>query len=326
MFKKFSASRFWPAVERYGVQIVSVVPTILTILISQEHQALGSQAYERAQALHAPMPKPLKSFAAKKATKQAQKAKQKSWRKQGLGAAYDLSSLRTFICGAAPLPAEVQLEFERTFLIPVTEGYGLSETTCYSSFNPTEGWRKIATIGVEVGNQVGIFNAKGKLQPAGSMGEICIRGENVMKEYFKRPEANVEAFRGGWFHSGDVGEIDASGFIRIRDRVKDMIIRGGENIYPREIDEVLYTHEAVENAATIGVPDEKYGEEVLSFVVLSSGKVPQAGAAKKREAEILNYCRERLADYKVPREIRFVKSIPTGPTGKLLRRALREQR
>lgn len=328
MFKKFSASRFWPAVERYRINIVSVVPTILTILTGQEANLCGATAaHELARPRTGGLPPALERFttaAQREHTPAFSERRLGELRAEGAACAHDISCLWTIICGAAPLPAEVQLAFERTFLIPITEGYGLSETTCYSTFNPIEGWRKIATIGVEVGNQVNIFGAKNRSEPANTMGEIVIRGENVMQEYFKRPEANAEAFSGGWFHSGDVGEIDSDGFVRIRDRVKDMIIRGGENIYPREIDEVLYTHPAVENAATIGVPDPKYGEEVASFIVLKAGQSGSGPMAEALKAEITDYCRARLANYKVPRSITFIDEIPKGPTGKLLRRVLRE--
>lgn len=323
MFKKFSASRFWPAVEKYRVDIISVVPTILSILVAQEEKALKAAATELGQPRSDRLPKALAKFAPKQ-SKLSSAQITASHRKNGLAAAHDISTLRTIICGAAPLPAEVQLGFERTFLVPITEGYGLSETTCYSTFNPIEGNRKVATIGVEVGNQVAIFGAKNRGMGRNEMGEIVIRGENVMLEYFKRPEANVDAFSGGWFHSGDVGEVDCDGFVRIRDRVKDMIIRGGENIYPREIDEVLYTHPRIENAATIGVPDKKYGEEVASFVVVKDGAPPAGSEAKALEHDIIAYCRERLANYKVPRSVTFIDEIPKGPTGKLLRRALRD--
>jgi len=218
----------------------------------------------------------------------------------------------------------VQLDFERTFLVPIIEGYGLSETTCYSTFNPVDGSRKVATIGVEVGNQVAMVDGRNRVLGPNEMGEIAIRGENVMREYFKRPEANEECFKGGWFHSGDVGDVDLDGFVRIRDRVKDMIIRGGENIYPREIDEVLYTHPRVENAATIGVPDQKYGEAVASFIVVKGGRVPEGAEARELEVDIIAYCRERLANYKVPASVHFLADIPKGPTGKLLRRVLRD--
>ena len=150
---------------------------------------------------------------------------------------------------------------------------------------------------------------------AGSRGEIVLRGENILKGYYKNPEASAIAFRNGWFHTGDVGYRDADGFYYIVDRKSDMIIRGGENIYPREIDEVLYQHPAVSAAATIGVPDPLYGEEVAAFVVLKDGM-------QANEEELISYCRERLADYKCPKSIRIVAEIPKGPTGKLLKREL----
>ncbi len=272
--RKFSASRFWPAVDKYKVNQVSVVPTLLSILTAGEH------------------PKDL-----------------------GL----DISSMKFIICGAAPLPVEVHKGFEEKFGVIVYEGYGLSETTCYSSFNPPDrDKRKIGSIGVAVGNEMCIMDGNCNILPPGQMGEICIRGENVMKGYFKRPEANEEAFAGGWFHSDDIGRMDEDGFYYILDRKKDMIIRGGENIYPREIDELLYEHPKIEAAATIGVPHEMYGEDVKSFVVLTDGSTAT-------EAEVIDYCRERLADFKCPKQVAFVSEIPKGPTGKLLRRALREQ-
>ncbi|MCK6439513.1 MAG: AMP-binding protein [Planctomycetes bacterium] len=323
MFKKFSATRFWPTVEKYKVNIFSTVPTILSILVAREHRYVGT-SFELGVARNSRLPKALQKFSSHRKEQEARRLSSQEIRKEGCAAFCDITSLQCCICGAAPLPAEVQLEWERTFLVPTIEGYGLSETTCYSTFNPTDGSRKIATIGVEVGNEVAIFGSRNRRMPTGQMGEIVIRGENVMLEYFKRPEANVDAFSGGWFHSGDVGDVDADGFVRIRDRVKDMIIRGGENIYPREIDEVLYTHPEIENAATIGVPDKKYGEEVVSFVVLKGGKIPRGADAKSTTASIIDYCRERLANFKVPKTIEFITEIPKGPTGKLLRRALRD--
>jgi len=152
----------------------------------------------------------------------------------------------------------------------------------------------------------------------GELGEIVMRGENILKGYYRNEEATAIAFRNGWFHTGDVGYRDRDGFFYIVDRKSDMIIRGGENIYPREIDEVLYQHPAVAAAATIGVPDPLYGEDVAAFVVLQEGETVS-------EDELINYCRERLADYKSPKTIRIVASIPKGPTGKLLKRELVKQ-
>ncbi|MCA9807189.1 MAG: long-chain-fatty-acid--CoA ligase, partial [Cyanobacteria bacterium HKST-UBA06] len=230
----------------------------------------------------------------------------------------DISSLALVICGAAPLPVEVHKQFEDTFKVPLYEGYGLSETTCYSTFNPPDPTKRvIGSIGMAVGNDVAIWDEHHQEVPLGQGGEIVIRGENVMKGYFKNPEATEKAFAGGWFHSGDWGMQDENGFFYIVDRVKDMIIRGGENIYPREIDEVLYGHEGIEAAATIGIPDEKYGEAVKSFVVLKPG-------TSLSEAEVIAYCKARLADFKCPESVAFIDEIPKGPTGKLLRRALRD--
>jgi long-chain acyl-CoA synthetase len=151
--------------------------------------------------------------------------------------------------------------------------------------------------------------------PRGELGEIVLRGENILKGYFKNPEATERAFRNGWFHTGDIGYRDREGFFYIVDRKTDMIIRGGENIYPREIDEVLYQHPAVAAAATIGIPDPLYGEEVAGFIVLKEGM-------KTSEEELIAHCKSQLADYKCPKTVRIVADIPKGPTGKLLKREL----
>jgi long-chain acyl-CoA synthetase len=151
--------------------------------------------------------------------------------------------------------------------------------------------------------------------PDGELGEIVLRGPNIFKGYFKNGAATAEAFRGGWFHTGDIGRRDADGFYYIADRRSDMIIRGGENIYPREIDDVLYRHPAVAAAAVIGVPDELYGEEVAAFVVLKKNTSATAD-------DLIAFCRRQLADYKCPKAVRFVDDIPKGPTGKLLKREL----
>jgi long-chain acyl-CoA synthetase len=154
--------------------------------------------------------------------------------------------------------------------------------------------------------------------PDGELGEIVMRGENILKGYFKNAEATANAFRGGWFHTNDIGYRDQDGFFYIVDRKSDMIIRGGENIYPREIDEVLYQHPAVAAAATIGIPDQLYGEDVAAFIVLKDGMTAT-------EAELVAHCQAELADYKCPKTIRIVKDIPKGPTGKLLKRELAKE-
>jgi long-chain acyl-CoA synthetase len=225
--------------------------------------------------------------------------------------------LRFAMCGSAPVPAEVMKRFEETFDCLVIEGYGLSESTCRSTFNPPDTRRRPGSCGKPIGNEMMIVDEQDQEVANGDLGEIVLRGENILKGYYRNPEATANAFRNGWFHTGDVGYRDADGFYYIVDRKSDMIIRGGENIYPREIDEVLYQHPAVAAAATIGVPDQLYGEEVAAFVVLKEGR-------EATEEEIIAYCRARLADYKCPKTVRFVKEIPKGPTGKLLKRELRE--
>jgi long-chain acyl-CoA synthetase len=223
--------------------------------------------------------------------------------------------LRFAMCGSAPVPAEVMKKFESTFNCLVIEGYGLSESTCRSTFNPPSTERRPGSCGQPIGNEMAIFDEDDNPVPDGELGEIVLRGDNICKAYFKNDEATARAFRGGWFHTGDIGYRDADGFFYIADRKSDMIIRGGENIYPREIDELLYTHPAVSAAAVIGVPDELYGEEVAAFIVLKEGE-------NVDEDALISFCRERLADYKCPKKIHFVEDIPKGPTGKLLKREL----
>jgi long-chain acyl-CoA synthetase len=225
------------------------------------------------------------------------------------------NQLRFAMCGSAPVPAEVMKKFEETFNCPVIEGYGLSESTCRSTFNPPDERRRPGSCGMPIGNEMKIVDDDDNEVVDGELGEIVLRGENILKGYFKNPEATKKAFRGGWFHTGDIGYRDKDGFFFIVDRKSDMIIRGGENIYPREIDEVLYQHPSVAAAATIGVPDQLYGEEVAAFIVLKEGK-------QATEEELIAHCQSELADYKCPKSIRIVKGIPKGPTGKLLKREL----
>jgi long-chain acyl-CoA synthetase len=234
---------------------------------------------------------------------------------QGLPPGLRTRQLRFAMCGSAPVPVEVLRQFEERFGCLVIEGYGLSESTCRSTFNPPDARRRPGSVGLPIGNEMKIFDDEDRELGVGEVGEIVLRGENLLKGYFKNPEANARAFRSGWFHTGDVGYRDADGFFYLVDRKSDMIIRGGENIYPREIDEVLYQHPAVQDAATIGVPDALYGEEVKAFIVLKDG-------ARASEEELLAFCRARLADYKCPKSVAFLREIPKGPTGKLLKREL----
>src|SRR5215218_7438276 len=223
--------------------------------------------------------------------------------------------LRFAMCGSAPVPAEVLRRFEETFNCLVIEGYGLSESTCRSTFNPPDKSRRPGSCGIPIGNEMRVVDENDREVPDGELGEIVLRGENILKGYYKNDTANSTAFRNGWFHTGDIGYRDADGFYYIVDRKSDMIIRGGENIYPREIDEVLYKHPDVAAAAAVGVPDELYGEEVAAVVVLKPG-------ANTTEQEVIDYCNARLADFKCPKTVHFVEDIPKGPTGKLLKREL----
>jgi long-chain acyl-CoA synthetase len=233
----------------------------------------------------------------------------------GVPAGLQTQQLRFAMCGSAPVPAEVLKRFEETFHCLVIEGYGLSESTCRSTFNPPDERRRAGSCGLPIGNEMKVFDDEDNEVADGALGEIVLRGENILKGYFKNPTANETAFRNGWFHTGDIGYRDPEGFFYIVDRKSDMIIRGGENIYPREIDEVLYQHPAVAAAATIGVPDPLYGEEVAAFVVLKEG-------GSTTDSELIDFCRARLADYKCPKTVRLVPEIPKGPTGKLLKREL----
>ncbi len=234
---------------------------------------------------------------------------------EGVPAGLHTDQLRFAMCGSAPVPAEVIRRFEETFRCLVVEGYGLSESTCRSTFNPPDARRRHGSCGLPIGNEMRVVDEEDAEVSDGTPGEIVMRGENIFKGYYQNLDATRHAFRGGWFHTGDIGYRDAEGFFHIADRKSDMIIRAGENIYPREIDELLYTHPAVAAAATIGVPDDLYGEEVAAFVTLREG----AGVT---EQELIEFCRARLADFKCPKSIYFVGELPKGPTGKVLKREL----
>ncbi len=229
---------------------------------------------------------------------------------------YDLSKLKHCLSGGAPMPVEVITAFEQKFPVQVLEGYGLSETSPVSSFNVSDRPRKVGSIGYPVwGVEMAILDLDDRPLPDGERGEICIRGHNVMKGYWERPEATEEAMRGGWFHTGDLGIRDEDGCYTIVDRVKDMILRGGFNVYPREVEEALYTHPAVVEAAVIGVSHGSHGEEVKAVVALAKDQSVTA-------EELIAFCKERLAAYKYPRIVEFVDELPKGPTGKILKREL----
>ncbi|HKQ08056.1 MAG TPA: long-chain-fatty-acid--CoA ligase [Blastocatellia bacterium] len=234
---------------------------------------------------------------------------------EGVPDGLDTSGLRFALCGSAPVPVEVLKMYEARFACPVIEGYGLSESTCRSTFNPVDGRRRPGSVGLPIGNEMNVFDDKDCELAPFQVGEIVLRGANLLKGYYQNEAATRQAFRSGWFHTGDLGYRDDDGFYYVVDRKSDMIIRGGENIYPREIDEVLYQHPKVKDAATVGVADELYGEEVKSFVVLRDG-------CAASEEEIIAHCRAHLADYKCPKAVAFLEDIPKGPTGKLLKREL----
>jgi long-chain acyl-CoA synthetase len=228
---------------------------------------------------------------------------------------YETSSLRVGIVGGQAMPVEVMERFERAFGIEVLEGYGLSETCAVGTFN-YPGDRKPGSIGKPVeGIEVKIVDDDRNELPQGEIGEIAIKGANVMKEYWHKPDETAEDLRDGWFHTGDMGHIDEDGYVSIDDRKKDMIIRGGENVYPREIEEVLYQHEGIEEVAVVGVEHERLGEEVGAAVVLKEKDSVSAD-------ELREFALERLAKFKCPTKIWFLDELPKGPTGKILKREL----
>ncbi|MEP7149839.1 MAG: long-chain fatty acid--CoA ligase [Acidobacteriota bacterium] len=236
---------------------------------------------------------------------------------------YDISrvseTMKVCTSGGAPMPVEVMKAFESKFGVRVMEGYGLSETSPLATFNHFAKPSKAGTVGQAIfGVDVRCFDDDDNEVELGTRGEVVIRGTNVMKGYYKRPDATAEAFRNGWFHTGDIGIIDDEGYLSIVDRKKDMILRGGYNIYPRELEEVIMTHPAVSLCAVIGVADERLGEEVKAFVVLKQG-------AELTETEFTDWCKEQFAANKYPRHVEFRSELPIGGTGKIFKRALREE-
>jgi long-chain acyl-CoA synthetase len=226
--------------------------------------------------------------------------------------AYDLSALRLCVSGGAALPVEVLRGFEKEFGCVILEGYGLSETSPIASFNHPDRERKAGSIGTPIkGVQMRLLDAT----PEG-VGEIAIRGHNVMKGYWQRPDSTDEAISDGWFRTGDLARIDDDGYYFIVDRKKEMIIRGGYNVYPREIEEVLYEHPAIVEAAVVGVPDSVLGEEVAAAVVLKPGATQSA-------EDIRDYVKREVAAYKYPRHVWLMDALPKGPTGKVLKREIR---
>jgi long-chain acyl-CoA synthetase len=231
---------------------------------------------------------------------------------------YDLSSVRYIASGAAALPVKIMELFEGMAGVPISEGYGLTEASPVVSSNAAGPVTKPGTVGRPIpGVEVRIVDAGGGEVAPGELGELICRGENIMKGYWKQPEATAEALRDGWLYTGDLATVDEDGYFSIVDRKKDMIIVSGYNVYPREVEEVLFKHPAIADVSVIGVPDDYQGESVMAVVVLK----PDQSAT---EQEIIDYCRNEIAVFKCPRKVVFRDALPKNNTGKVLRRELRE--
>jgi len=231
---------------------------------------------------------------------------------------YNLSSMKYWACGSAPLAVETWNKFKEMYGFEIIEGWGLTEAGANNSCNPWEGLKKIGSIGKPMnGTEMKIVDDYGKPLPPGEKGEIVIQGPQVMKGYWNRPQETAEALKDGWLHTGDVGYVDEDGYFWITDRKKDLIIKGGENISPRTIEEVLYTCPQVSEAAVIGVKDEKYGEEIKAFVVLHPGE-------KATAEDIIAFCKSKLTNFLLPRYVVFLEAMPKSLVGKILKTELRK--
>ncbi|HET9124371.1 MAG TPA: long-chain fatty acid--CoA ligase [Solirubrobacteraceae bacterium] len=229
---------------------------------------------------------------------------------------YDVSSLELCGSGGSAMPVELMRSFEQAFGCKILEGYGLSESSPVASFNHPDRERKPGSIGTPIERtEMRVVGEDGTELPSGEVGEIVIKGPNVMRGYWQRPEATAETVVDGWLHTGDMGRTDDDGYFFIVDRKKELIIRGGYNVYPREVEEVLYEHPAVREAAVLGIPDDEYGEEVGAAVSLADG-------AEVTPEQLREYVRARVAAYKYPREVWILDELPKGPTGKILKREI----
>ncbi len=230
----------------------------------------------------------------------------------------DFSSVRLAVSGGSAMPVALLHEFENKFNVRISEGYGLSEASPVTCFNPIDRERKAGSIGTSVVNvENKVVNELGEEVAPNEVGELIVRGPNVMKGYYKMPEETTATIRDGWLHTGDLARVDEEGYFYIVDRKKDMIIVGGYNVYPREVEEVLFAHPAVIEAAVVGLPDPNFGEEVNAYVVLKDPTVTVE--------ELQAYCMEHLAKYKVPRQFEVLEELPKNTTGKILRRSLKDQ-
>jgi long-chain acyl-CoA synthetase len=267
--ERFSASGFWPTVDRFQPTMFGSVATILSRLLARG----------------APDPELTRT------------------------------SVRFALCGSAPVPVETIRRFRDVFGIPVIEGYGLTECTCRATFNPVDA-PEPGSAGMAIGNELRIVSETGADCPAHTIGEVVLRGRNIMAGYFNAPEVTRIALDGGWLHTGDLGYVTESGFLYLVGRKSDMIIRGGENVYPREIEDVLYRLRDVREAAVIGLPDPDYGERVVACLAGNQGMELEADT-------VIAHCRAHLATFKCPTSVHILDELPKGPTGKLLKSALR---
>jgi long-chain acyl-CoA synthetase len=234
---------------------------------------------------------------------------------------YDLTSLKVAISGAGPLMHEVQERFERLTRARIVEGYGLSEASPVTHANPIFGKRKVGSIGLpwpDTEARIVDIETGEKVLPVGEPGELVVKGPQVMKGYWNKTQETSYTLRGGWLHTGDIAKMDEEGYFYIVERIKDMIKTVGENVYPREVEEVLFTHPKVKDAVVVGIPQEFLGEEIKAYIVLKEGETVTAG-------EIIQYCREQLSKFKVPKEVEFRKELPKTLVGKVLRRVLRDE-
>ncbi|MCJ2164334.1 MULTISPECIES: long-chain fatty acid--CoA ligase [unclassified Pseudodesulfovibrio] len=235
---------------------------------------------------------------------------------------YDLKSIDVCVSGSAPMPVEYMEQFkERAGGTPITEGYGLTEASPVTHFNPLEGVSKYGSIGLpfpDTDAKIVDMEVGGDPLPPGKRGELVVRGPQIMKGYFNRPDATADVLRNGWLYTGDIATMDEEGYFYIVDRKKDLIISGGYNIYPREIDEVLHSHPKIKEAVSVGIPHAARGEIVKAFVVAQDGE-------ELSPSNVISFCREKLASYKVPRQVEFRTELPKTMVGKVLRRALREE-
>jgi long-chain acyl-CoA synthetase len=227
----------------------------------------------------------------------------------------ELASIQYYFSAAAKLPVEIAQHWRERFGLPIYEGYGLTETSPFSSYNHESEYR-LGSVGTPIEHvEMQIWDEQGNVLVPGQLGEIVIRGPNIMLGYWNRPEETANALRGSWFHSGDIGSVDEDGYFYLTDRLKDMINISGLKVYPAEVENVLYQHPAVQEAAVYGALDELTGEAVWATVVLKTGQVATA-------EELIAFCGERIAAFKVPRVVKLGEAIPKNPTGKVLKRLL----